>query len=62
MNELDEIPDLKSRKYSAIISVAVTQETKTQLEFLKREKRKDTSTLLRTLIENFLQNLDLEAS
>lgn len=56
--KIDEIPDLKSGKYPEKICVSLTTETKTKLDILKKEKRKDISGLVRMLIDDFLENID----
>ena len=58
--QIEDIPDLKDKfRYPARITVTLTSDSKEKLDYLKRFKRKDTAKLVRMLIENFLENIEV---
>lgn len=58
--KLDDIPDLKGNQYPARISISITSETKHKLDALKKSGRKDTASLVRMLINEFLKDIEFD--
>lgn len=52
---LNDVPDLKTKRYPKNISVAVSLEMFDYLERLKNKKNKQSNELLRMLLENFMK-------
>lgn len=57
--ELDEVPNLKGNQYPERISVSLSTPAKEKLNILKA-RGKDTAALVRKLIDDFLDGVDLE--
>jgi metal-responsive CopG/Arc/MetJ family transcriptional regulator len=56
--KLEDVPDLKGNRYPARISVSLSSEAKTKLDSIKKIKGKDTSELVRMLLDDFLKGVD----
>lgn len=57
--KLEDIPDLKGNQYPTRISVSLTADAKQKLEALKKNG-KDTASLVRMLIDDFLKEVDFD--
>jgi predicted DNA-binding protein len=56
--DINDLPKInKKTKLTRHISIVVSEETKTKLEYLKNHKQIDTSTVLRNLIDDFLEKV-----
>lgn len=55
--EIEELPQLKKTRYTERITLAISEETKRQLNELKASQNIDTTELIRRLINNFLSSL-----
>jgi hypothetical protein len=58
MIDVDDIPAVKRLRYPERITIPVTAEAKGRLDLLKREMKKDTSELVRMLLEQFFATID----
>jgi len=56
---LDDVPNLKSGKYPERVMLSLSSESYAKLKVLKEHHKKDTSEMIRTLIDRTLARLDL---
>jgi hypothetical protein len=52
--EIEKVPSLKRDQYPKRVTICVSDDTYEKLTFLKRELKKDTPSLIRLLLEEFL--------
>ena len=60
MLKVEEIPSLKTRSYNEVLTVRVSHETKRKFDYLKYVLGKDSSSYIRSVIENALADVKLD--